>query len=57
MDKWTTTCGWPFARYHVKVELTKFKTGKARECVKCKKLEAMRDKVRGGWRVAQMVSL
>ena len=25
LDKWKTTCGWPFARYHVRVELTKAK--------------------------------
>ena len=57
LDKWTTTCGWPFARYHVKVELMKYKTGKTKECIKCKNLEAMPDKVKGGWRVAQTADL
>lgn len=57
LDKWKTTCGWPFARYHVRVELTKYKTGKAKECMKCRDLEAGRDKVRGGWKLAQSIDL
>ncbi|CAK8988119.1 unnamed protein product [Durusdinium trenchii] len=57
LDKWKTTCGWPFARYHVRVVLTKYKTGKAKECMKRRDLEAGRDKVRGGWKLAQSIDL
>ena len=43
--------------YHVRVELTKDKTGKAKECIKCRDLEAGRDRVKGGWKMAQLIDL
>ena len=57
LEDWSTACGWHFARHNVKVELTKFKVNGPRECRKCKLIEKERDKVRGGWDLAQTVEV
>lgn len=57
LENWSTTCGWHFARHNVKVELTKFKVNGPRECLKCKTIEKERDKVKGGWELAQTVGV
>ena len=57
LEEWATACGWHFARHNVKVELTKFKVNGPRECRKCKLIEKERDKVKGGWDLAQTVEV
>ena len=57
LEDWSTACGWHFARHNVKVELTKFKVKGPRECLKCKAIEKERDKVKGGWDLAQSVEV
>ena len=57
LEEWATACGWHFARHNVKVELTKFKVSGPRECRKCKLIEKERDKVKGGWDLAQTVEV
>ena len=57
LEEWSTACGWHFARHNVKVELTKFKVNGPRECKKCKTFEKERDKVKGGWDLAQAVEV
>ena len=57
LEEWSTACGWHFARHNVKVELTKFKVNGPRECRKCKLIEKERDKVKGGWDLAQTVEV
>ena len=46
LNEWKTACGWHFARHNVKVELTKLPPESATCCVKCDRLESMRDDVR-----------
>ena len=56
LDEWPTACGWKFAKYNVKVELTKRKP-QVKECSKCKGWDRLRDKVGGGVKVAQLANL
>ena len=57
LDEWSTACGWHFAKYHVKVELTRTKVVGPKECQKCMAWMKSRDKVRGGWSLAHAVEL
>ena len=57
LDEWSTACGWKFARYHVKVELTKVPQPNIKECSKCRGWETLRDKVNGGVQMAQLIQL
>ena len=44
VDEWSTACGWHFAKYHVKVELTRTKVTGPKECQKCQAWMKGRDK-------------
>eukprot|EP00438_Fugacium_kawagutii_P026844 Skav231909 [mRNA] locus=scaffold344:6429:8240:+ [translate_table: standard] len=57
IDRWTTVCGWHFARNNVKVELTRSKETQIPVCRKCKALKEGRDKVRGGVQLAQWLEI
>ena len=57
LDEWSTACGWHFAKYHVKVELTRTKVTGPKECQKCQTWMKGRDKVRGGWNLAPAIQL
>ena len=57
LDEWSTACGWHFAKYQVKVELTRTRVTGPKECQKCLAWMKTRDKVRGGWSLAHAVEL
>ena len=55
--EWTTICGWHFARNNARVELTRFKELHINCCQKCKGLHSLRDGVKGGVELAQLVEI
>lgn len=55
--EWTTMCGWHFARNNARVELTRFKELHINCCQKCKGLHTLRDGVKGGVELAQLVEI
>ena len=57
ISEWTTTCGWDFAKNNSRVELTRFKELHINCCQKCKALYALRDGVKGGVELAQLVEI
>ena len=57
LDEWSTACGWRFAKYHVKVELTKVYQPEIKGCTKCSGWEKLRDRVKGGVQMAQLMDL
>eukprot|EP00435_Cladocopium_sp_Y103_P018952 s4633_g4.t1 len=57
LDEWSTACGWHFAKYHVKVELTRVRGTGPKDCQKCMSWINTRDKVSGGWQLAQVIQL
>ena len=57
LDSWATWCGWRFAQKHVKVKLS-LKLGQhTQECKECKAIRGMRDDVKEGVSLAQLVTL
>ena len=50
-------CGWHFAKNNARVELTRFKELHISCCQKCKSLHALRDGVKGGIELAQLVEI
>ena len=57
LEEWHTACGWHFARANAKVELTKVVQAAEHQCKKCKEIEELRDGVKGGFRLAQLMKL
>lgn len=57
ISEWTTTCGWHFATNNARVELTRFKELHISCCQKCKALRSLRDGVKGGIELAQLVEI
>ena len=57
VSEWTTLCGWHFAGANTRVELTRFKEFSIRGCQKCKGLFSLRDNVKGGVELAQLVEI
>ena len=57
VSEWTTICGWHFAGANSRVELTRFKEFSIRSCQKCKGLFSLRDNVKGGVELAQLVEI
>ena len=57
LEDWHTACGWHFARANTKVELTKVMQAADQQCKKCKEIEELRDGVKGGFRLAQLLKL
>ena len=57
VSEWSTMCGWHFAKNNARVELTRFKELHISCCQKCKSLHALRDGVKGGIELAQLVEI
>ncbi len=57
LQDWQTSCGWHFARLNTKVELTKIDPGKPFHCKKCSEINELRDGVKGGFSLAQLIEL
>ena len=57
ISEWTTICGWHFAKANNKVELTRFKELSIQCCQKCRDLHSLRDGVKGGVELAQLVEI
>lgn len=57
LQEWSTGCGWKFARRNVKVELTRYPSSTTRKCSKCQEMEQLRDKVKCGVELAQLVEI
>ena len=56
LNEWSTACGWHFAQRFVKVKLSKGPPTGILKCSKCAKLESLRDKVQGGFSLAQLMA-
>ncbi len=56
LDSWATACGWKFARRCEKVQLPVKAPGKAQRCQKCESIRKLRDDVKGGATLAQMLA-
>ena len=57
VSEWNTLCGWHFAKANTRVELTRFKEFSIKSCQKCKGLFSLRDNVKGGVELAQLVEI
>ena len=57
VSEWTTICGWHFKGANNRVELTRFKEFSIRTCQKCRGLYSLRDNVKGGIELAQLVEI
>lgn len=55
LDSWQAHCGWHFAQRFVKVQLVRKPPKKTKVCQKCEQGLKLRDKVRGGCSVAQLM--
>ena len=56
LDSWATACGWRFARRCEKVQLVVKIPNKALMCQKCEGIKKLRDDVKGGATLAQMLA-
>ena len=56
LDSWATACGWKFARRCEKVQLAVKAPGRAQRCQKCESIRRLRDDVKGGATLAQMLA-
>ena len=56
LDSWATACGWRFARRCEKVQLVVKVPNKAQRCQKCESIKKLRDDVKGGATLAQMLA-
>ena len=57
LREWQTACGWHFARLNTKVVLTRSNPGDHTHCKKCREITELRDEVKGGFSLAQLVEL
>ena len=55
LDDWQTHCGWHFAQRFVKVQLVRRPPKNAKVCMKCGQAKKLRDEVKGGCSVAQLM--
>ena len=57
ISEWTTICGWHFAQANNQVELTRFKELSIVCWQKCRDLHSLRDGIKGGVELAQLVEI
>ena len=55
LDEWQTHCGWHFAQKFVKVQLVRKPPKNSKVCLKCGQAKKLRDEVKGGCSVAQLM--
>ena len=55
LDEWQTHCGWHFAQRFVKVQLVRKPPKNSKVCMKCGQAKKLRDEVKGGCSVAQLM--
>ena len=56
LESWSTACGWHFAERNVKVRLAKNCPDNTKKCMKCVQSNMVRDKVIGGYSLAQSMA-